>query len=595
MRSPKQREASRLNGRQSRGPKSIDGKNRSRFNALKHGLTAQTPVLPGEDPATYHERLDAWTADLQPRNHVEHSLVGRAVQATWQLERAERAEVARVAQNMRHATDQEELQQAEEVLALGRRLFHDPCGTIAAYPHPSRHSWNESSRLRPEDEAAGGPAAIVLMMEATAAGCRWLLNRWTELRDVLEKGQSWGSPDKLKAVRLLGRHPLDAAPDPEVATIYLACHVIEPIFPDPFQEQMYELTDTAKQSYRLWLKSRQVETLRPPDGAAARAVLLDLVRREISRPETVFDVRQSWADIDRGEQAQRMAFDTSPDGERLRRHVLSTSRVLLRTLDAFVKIRKSVEIDPAAYDIGASDLAPETPAECVAGPESPISHQPDAPARERDPAYQPEAPARILAAAVQNEPEPALALPEPMAAPVAASPPSAALSIDEPAAVIDLSGLETADVQNEPEPVASVVATPVPPVGCAVGLSSGLVELSPVQTPDRKDEPGPALVSTPPTVATVDAIGPVAAEPASGGRAAGIIRAPARGVDRMTKYLQSTLQEELLFQSQMSALLKRVSRMSANTKRDRSEARAAAISAPPGGKPRRARIAACLP
>src|SRR5690348_15849588 len=80
------RAANARNAQKSTGPRSPDGKMRSRFNALKHGMRAATPVLPGEDPAAFDARLDAWTADLRPRDDVERVLVRRAVQISWQLE-----------------------------------------------------------------------------------------------------------------------------------------------------------------------------------------------------------------------------------------------------------------------------------------------------------------------------------------------------------------------------------------------------------------------------------------------------------------------------------------------------------------------------
>ena len=61
---------SRQNGQKSRGPASPEGKARSRFNALKHGLKAQLPILPGEDPEEYQGRLQAWIADLKPQNDI---------------------------------------------------------------------------------------------------------------------------------------------------------------------------------------------------------------------------------------------------------------------------------------------------------------------------------------------------------------------------------------------------------------------------------------------------------------------------------------------------------------------------------------------
>ena len=66
MASEKQIEANRRNSRKSSGPKTAKGKARVRLNAIKHGLTAATVVLPGEDPAVLEARVEAWKDDLRP-------------------------------------------------------------------------------------------------------------------------------------------------------------------------------------------------------------------------------------------------------------------------------------------------------------------------------------------------------------------------------------------------------------------------------------------------------------------------------------------------------------------------------------------------
>jgi len=58
--------ANRRNAQRSTGPRSAEGKSRARLNALKHGATAQIHVLPGEDPALFHARVDAYEADFPP-------------------------------------------------------------------------------------------------------------------------------------------------------------------------------------------------------------------------------------------------------------------------------------------------------------------------------------------------------------------------------------------------------------------------------------------------------------------------------------------------------------------------------------------------
>ena len=50
MATSKQNQANRQNAQRSTGPRSVEGKAASRFNALKTGIDAQAQVIPGEDP-----------------------------------------------------------------------------------------------------------------------------------------------------------------------------------------------------------------------------------------------------------------------------------------------------------------------------------------------------------------------------------------------------------------------------------------------------------------------------------------------------------------------------------------------------------------
>ena len=54
--------ANRENAKKSTGPNTEDGKNRSRFNALKHGLTGAGIVLPAEMQAEVKRRPSSGTA-----------------------------------------------------------------------------------------------------------------------------------------------------------------------------------------------------------------------------------------------------------------------------------------------------------------------------------------------------------------------------------------------------------------------------------------------------------------------------------------------------------------------------------------------------
>ena len=59
-------DANRTNSTHSTGPKSAAGKQRVAQNALKHGLSAKTVVLPHEDAEEYQHRRLTWKRELGP-------------------------------------------------------------------------------------------------------------------------------------------------------------------------------------------------------------------------------------------------------------------------------------------------------------------------------------------------------------------------------------------------------------------------------------------------------------------------------------------------------------------------------------------------
>ncbi len=88
MTSARQLEANRGNALKSTGPRTIDGKQASRRNALRHGLTAETLIEPLEDPEAYQEFEAAIVAEYVPQSPVEKELVHRLASLFWRLRRA---------------------------------------------------------------------------------------------------------------------------------------------------------------------------------------------------------------------------------------------------------------------------------------------------------------------------------------------------------------------------------------------------------------------------------------------------------------------------------------------------------------------------
>jgi hypothetical protein len=88
MTSFKQFDANRRNARKSTGPTTEEGKQRSRCNAVRHGLTAETVIGALEDAEDYKAFEAAVTADYDAQSAVERELVLRLASLLWRLRRA---------------------------------------------------------------------------------------------------------------------------------------------------------------------------------------------------------------------------------------------------------------------------------------------------------------------------------------------------------------------------------------------------------------------------------------------------------------------------------------------------------------------------
>ena len=84
----RQIEANRCNALKSTGPKTEAGKQVSRCNAVRHGLTAETVIGALEDAEDYKSFEAAVAADYDAQSAVERELVLRLASLLWRLRRA---------------------------------------------------------------------------------------------------------------------------------------------------------------------------------------------------------------------------------------------------------------------------------------------------------------------------------------------------------------------------------------------------------------------------------------------------------------------------------------------------------------------------
>jgi hypothetical protein len=332
-------DANKRNATRSTGPRSEAGKSRSRYNGMVHGLRSEVAVMPSENPAEYDERLLGVADSLQPRSTVEELLVHQIASTSWQYDRAVRVESAHVAAIIENAANRE----LEEVHSLANRLFAtrgelpiEIWGTIEwehAGPRPSHPPLPDD----PED-----PAKIVRQLESSVAGCQWMIERLTELRELLEPGRAWEAHHKLKFVRLLGRRPLDVANRFDLAVAFVAAWSINPVLDDAYSELQCELgpkeytrfTDLVR---RTW-ENKMINAV---DRTNARNVLISLVEQAIARVKAKAVLAQERAERNAQRTVDCLSIDTSRQGELIQRYKIAANRKFTRSLAEFVKIRRA--------------------------------------------------------------------------------------------------------------------------------------------------------------------------------------------------------------------------------------------------------------
>ncbi|WP_435005111.1 hypothetical protein P12x_003003 [Tundrisphaera lichenicola] len=163
--------ANRRNALRSSGPKTEEGKAKSRANALKHGLCSSV-VVP-ESLEAVQERASAYYHTLKPQNQFHSWLVDRVAILSLRIDRCERIE-----------------RRVRDKIALRAEL-----------------TW-EDDRKR-EAATLGGmigerPEEVVEALRRTPQGCEWLMSRWAMLAHVADLKGCW-TPDQTRlAFDLLG-------------------------------------------------------------------------------------------------------------------------------------------------------------------------------------------------------------------------------------------------------------------------------------------------------------------------------------------------------------------------------------------------------
>jgi hypothetical protein len=153
MSSFRQIEANRRNARLSTGPVTEDGRRKSRQNAVRHGLTAETVIAALEDAEDYAAFEMAVTADYNAQSAVERELVLRLASLLWRLRRATAIESGLFKIQAKHLL---QFRQRRQTHRERPKIIDSTCRNILA-TEPDLHPDGDESSSRPD---TGSPSTV---------------------------------------------------------------------------------------------------------------------------------------------------------------------------------------------------------------------------------------------------------------------------------------------------------------------------------------------------------------------------------------------------------------------------------------------------
>jgi hypothetical protein len=325
--------ANRRNSRLSTGPRTEAGKERSRRNSLKHGLTGDGVALPDEDAAVVAERFQALEAELQPSGVSSRLWLRRFAFLSVRLERCERLDTAVYAKRIRHADEDFVDHRMTRVEQLASTLASDPM-------------------------------TAARRLQSTPEGVDYLVGEWSQLREDLmnRERNTWTLNHWSRLERMQGR--------PEGNFRLPRAHA---------------LTEGLG-GYFANVNPSEIEGLDEPAKVEwARGELAKIIDGEIERLKGVkAALNPEVIEQDRLEAASRCLFDLQPAMNQVRKYEAATERGMYRAMKEFRAVEAELKANgiDAENDTTTAELAsfePEKTGDEELG--ETIAHTPPRPSR----------------------------------------------------------------------------------------------------------------------------------------------------------------------------------------------------------------------
>ncbi len=333
-------EASRANGKKSKGPKTPEGRLASSLNATKHGRRSIKASFMRGDSLTFEERRCKWLGAEDPQTDMGEYLVAQVAAISCEFDRCLQAHI----QRLNTAIDNLEDTEGEKAFDMLDQLFGDPAGHRCLFgilPHNRTKLEKTSGDGVDPDQL--NPRKLVAAMEASEMGCTALYSTWQDLKSQLDgtSGTFWQPLDRLKAIRLIGCNPIQANENLQVAEIFVASHALHPAGREhAFDDIRSDMTDTQHDYFCKGIWARwpdELKIARKP--ANAREILIDLCDEHIEKLANKLVEHAENQEKHIREAVTSLKLDHTPEGKDARAYLMKCDSAVKRSVEALRKYK----------------------------------------------------------------------------------------------------------------------------------------------------------------------------------------------------------------------------------------------------------------
>jgi len=267
--SPRKLTANRANAARSTGPKTAAGKARCARNAIRHGLSAQTDLLPGEDPEELLRLRASFEIAYPDATPVESATLARIVSLQWKLQRMARSGETMFREDHARQIDRwSDRREAHSHESRPRRHLHNMADPI---PFPRDGSAIVADSATASARYGPQPIERLLMWESRLGGQLIAATRqYTQMQQLRLKA---GPPPEPKETLASAMERMRAEKHPEPPPMISDRELVDLAECQMEVDDNYDLAEirrnAAEQAARaVGSRSRpaEVEVLFPPDG-----------------------------------------------------------------------------------------------------------------------------------------------------------------------------------------------------------------------------------------------------------------------------------------------------------------------------------------